>query len=81
MNQSILERVINIVSEITKEPNITQKSTQENTVGWDSLAYLVIAQEIEDNFGLQITAENIDLVASVSGIVELILNSKDIPYV
>ncbi len=81
MSESTLERVINIVSEITKEPNITQKSTQENTVGWDSLAYLVIAQELEDNFGVQITAENIDLVASVSGIVELILKSKDNPNV
>jgi len=76
VNQSTLERVVKIVSEITKEPNITQNSTQENTIGWDSLAYLVIAQELEDVFGIQITAENIDLVASVSGIVELIGNSK-----
>jgi acyl carrier protein len=76
MNQSVFDRVIKIVSEVTKEPNINQKSTQENTIGWDSLAYLVIAQEVEDNFSVQITAENIDLVSSVSGIVELVLNSK-----
>jgi len=75
MNQNMLERVIKIVSEITKEPGITQNSTQDNTIGWDSLAYLVIAQELEDVFGVQITAENIDLVASVKGIVELITNS------
>jgi acyl carrier protein len=72
MNQNALAQVIRIVSEITKEPNISLSSTQENTIGWDSLAYLVIAQELEDVFGVQITAENIDLAASVSGIVKLI---------
>lgn len=76
MDQSKLERVLKIVSEITKEPNITQNSTQENTVGWDSLAYLVIVQELEDVFGIQITSENIDLLASVKGILELISDSK-----
>ena len=74
MNPNALEQVIKIVSEITKEPNISLSSTQENTIGWDSLAYLVIAQELEDVFGVQITAENINLVASVSGIVKLISN-------
>lgn len=77
MVQSKLEQVIKIVSEITKEPNITQNSTQDNTVGWDSLAYLVIAQEIEDIFGVQITSENIDLLASVQGIMELISGFED----
>jgi acyl carrier protein len=76
MNQSALTQVIRIVSEITKEPNISLSSTQENTVGWDSLAYLVIAQEVEDVFGVQITAENINLAASVSGILKLISNSE-----
>jgi acyl carrier protein len=74
MNQNALAQVIKIVSEITKEPNISLSSTQENTIGWDSLAYLVIAQELEDVFGVQITAENIDLASSVSGIVKLISN-------
>jgi acyl carrier protein len=72
MNQDALAQIIRIVSEITKEPNISLSSTQENTIGWDSLAYLVIVQELEDVFGVQITAENIDLAASVSGIVKLI---------
>jgi|LauGreSBDMM110SN_4_FD.fasta_scaffold91551_2 acyl carrier protein len=74
MNQNALAQVIKIVSEITKEPNISLSSTQENTIGWDSLAYLVIAQELEDVFGVQITAENIDLASSVTGIVKLISN-------
>lgn len=72
MNQDALAQVIRIVSEITKEPNISLSSTQENTIGWDSLAYLVIVQELEDVFGVRITAENIDLAASVSGIIKLI---------
>ncbi len=77
----MLERVIEIVSEITKEPNITQNSTQGNTVGWDSLAYLVIVQELEEAFGLQITSENIDLLGSVSGILELVSSLEDEPHV
>ena len=77
MNQNALAQVIKIVSEITKEPNISLSSTQENTIGWDSLAYLVIAQELEDVFGVQITAENIDLASSVTGIVKLISNLED----
>jgi acyl carrier protein len=81
MEQSMLERVIEIVSEITKEPNITQNSTQGNTVGWDSLAYLVIVQELEEAFGLQITSENIDLLGSVSGILELVSSLEDEPHV
>jgi acyl carrier protein len=76
MNQNALARVIRIVSEITKEPNVSLSSTQENTIGWDSLAYLVIVQELEDVFGVQITADNIDLAASVSGILKLISNSE-----
>ena len=72
-----MERVLKIVSEITKEPNITQDSTKENTVGWDSLAYLVIVQELEDVFGVQITSENIDLLVSIKGILELVSDFKD----
>ena len=72
-----MERVLKIVSEITKEPNITQDSTQENTVGWDSLAYLVIVQELEDVFGVQITSENIDVLVSIKGILELVSDFKD----
>jgi acyl carrier protein len=72
MRQSPLERIIKIVSEATKDPEISLNSTQENTVGWDSLAYLVIAQQLEDVFGVEISAKNIDQVASVRGMLELV---------
>jgi acyl carrier protein len=76
MVPGILEKVIKMVSDVTKEPQISQDSNQENTTGWDSLAYLVIAQELEDSFHIEITADNIDKVSSVKGIVDLITKSN-----
>ena len=78
MIPNVLEKVIKMISDVTKEPQISQDSSQENTAGWDSLAYLVIAQELEDNFHLEITADNIDLISSVRGIVELITETKGV---
>ena len=78
MIPNVLEKVIKMISDVTKEPQISRDSSQANTPGWDSLAYLVIAQELEDNFHLEINADNIDLISSVRGIVDLITESTGV---
>ena len=68
----ILKDVIMIVREVTKDYNVNEDSNQQNTFSWDSLAYMVIAQNIEKHFSLPINSNNIDAMDSVSNIVNLI---------
>ena len=68
----ILKDVIMIVREVTKDYNVNEDSNQQNTFSWDSLAYMVIAQNVEKHFNLPINSNNIDAMDSVSNIVILI---------
>lgn len=76
MNQSIEARVIEIVQKITKDSSITRLTSQNEVVSWDSLAYLVIVAEVENEFGIVVSTENIDSFDSVENIIELILNAR-----
>ena len=66
------QQIIEIVKLATQNSSVDKHSTNENTNGWDSLAYLIIAQEIEDFFGIIVTSKNIDLLNSIQGILTVI---------
>jgi acyl carrier protein len=70
MNQNKIEQVIDIVRKATKNTNIDTHSSMQNTNGWDSLAYLVILQELEDVFELKLSSENINSFGSIKEIIE-----------
>lgn len=65
-----MEQVIQIVQRATKNFDVNEDSSMQNTEGWDSLAYLVILQELEDRFKLVLSPENINSFGSVIEIVE-----------
>ena len=67
-----LKIVLKNIKYITKNSNITPESTQENTEGWDSLAYMTIVAMVEKNFKVKITPNNIIKFDSVKSIVDLI---------
>ena len=70
MNQTKINQVIHIVQRATKNFEVDENSSMENTEGWDSLAYLVIVQELEDTFRLVLSPKNINSFGSVKEIVE-----------
>lgn len=70
MNQIKIDQVIQIVQRATKNFEVDENSSMQNTEGWDSLAYLVIVQELEDTFKLVLSPKNINCFGSVKEIVE-----------
>lgn len=68
-NDILTNQVIELVREVTKDSDISANSAQANTQSWDSLAYLVIAEELENRLGLVVDATNIDSLGSICEIV------------
>jgi acyl carrier protein len=81
MSNSIEQKVIEVVKEVTREPNIDINSTDQNVTDWDSMAYLVIASKIEDFFGVEVSINNIERFNSVSSIINLIRSGDKDPNV
>ena len=78
MSKSIEQKVIEVVKEVTREPNIDLNSTDQNVTDWDSMAYLLIASKIEEFFGVEVSIDNIEKFNSVRSIINLIsLGDKD----
>lgn len=73
----VTEKIVEIIKAVTKDPHINVMSSQQNCPTWDSLAYLVIAEEIENRFQVPISSVNINSLGSVIEIVEVILKSQD----
>jgi acyl carrier protein len=70
MSQTKIDQVVNIVQRATKNFNVDENSSMQNTEGWDSLAYLAILQELEDTFNLVLSPKNINSFGSVKEIIE-----------
>ena len=50
MSQRIEDQIIEIVKKVTHNSRVDINSTDKSVEGWDSLAYLLIAEKIEDLF-------------------------------
>jgi acyl carrier protein len=66
------KKIIKIVEQVTHDSGININSTDQNVDGWDSLAYLVIALKVEENFKIEITIQNIDKLNSIRNIIEIV---------
>ena len=53
---------------------ITLDTDQSNTANWDSLKMLMIVSELEETFKLQFEPEEMSLMNSYTGILEVINN-------
>ncbi len=73
MNNKNIEKIlIKNIKEITNNKNINIYSTQENSEGWDSLAYMTIVAMVEKKFKIEISYENIRKFNSVKSIIKII---------
>ena len=76
MNQRIEDQIIEIVKKVTHNSRVDINSTDKSVEGWDSLAYLLIAEKIEDLFDVEINNENIDRFSSIRNVLEMINENK-----
>ena len=53
--------IIDIVKEATRNNQIDENTSREPSA-WDSLAYMSIIAEVEVNYDIEITEENISLI-------------------
>ena len=75
-DQEIATDVIEIVKKATKSNEINTKSSMLNTENWDSLAYMTIVSELELNYAIEVTQENIQSFDSVESILSLLESDK-----
>ena len=71
-DSELTSSLIEIVKKATKSNEINIESSMFNTENWDSLAYMSIVSELELNYGIEITQENIQSFDSVKSILSLL---------
>jgi len=76
MNQRDVDQIIEIVKKVTHDSRVDINSTDKSVEGWDSLAYLLIAEKIEELFNIAINNENIDKFNSIQSVLEMINENK-----
>lgn len=74
MNQSLFERVRQLVADIFNLPQsrIEPSSSPDTIAGWDSLQHLNLTLALEQEFGVQFTPEEINQLLSVELIADLL---------
>jgi len=76
MNQRTEDQIIEIVKKVTHNSRVDINSTDKSVEGWDSLAYLLIAEKIEELFDVEMNNENIDRFGSIRNVLEMINENK-----
>lgn len=76
MNQRTEDQIIEIVKKVTHNSRVDINSTDKSVEGWDSLAYLLIAEKIEELFDVEMNNENIDRFSSIRNVLEMINENK-----
>ena len=74
--EELIQAIIEIVKEATRSNNVSKDSSTDTLSEWDSLAYMSILSEIEVEYSLEITEDNIEKFNSISSIVGIIQKNK-----
>jgi acyl carrier protein len=79
MDQTILDRVRNIISNLMKVPidEVTISSSPATIKTWDSLQHLNLILSLEETFGLQFSPEETIELLNVETIVLLVEEKKN----
>ncbi len=72
----LTDRIKAILLDELKLETVSDDAKQEHYTEWDSLAYLGIIGALEEEFGIQITPENINNFNSIPNIVKEITKCK-----
>tara|TARA_B100000401_G_C52683201_1_gene660756 strand:+ start:557 stop:805 length:249 start_codon:yes stop_codon:yes gene_type:complete len=75
-NENLVSSIIDIVKEATRNNQINENTSRDNLPAWDSLAYMSIIAEVEVNYDIEITEENISSFDSIKSIVEIIKDNN-----
>ena len=70
------ERLKSLLASILGVESVSDHATQEDHPEWDSMAYMSVVAGVEDEFGVEATAENIESFASIDGILDVIGNAQ-----
>ena len=68
-----LNKIKEIICEVLNIDEIDDNAKQEDYIEWDSLAYLSIISELEDQFNIDISSKNINNFGSVQNILTNIM--------
>ena len=80
--QEIFERIRNVVAESSASEVDLDNVTEDTTIaelGFDSLAVLDLLFDLEQEFGIQITAEQIQQIATVAELVTFLKTRLEAP--
>ena len=66
----MIDKVKNVLLDALNLEFISDDAKQADYAEWDSLAYLRVISALEEEFGIVITAENIDHFNSISSIID-----------
>ena len=69
-----LERIADIIQDVTQNPSveILADTTAAQVEGWDSLSHIYIIAEIEDAFGIRMTAQEGGSAKTVGDLVAIV---------
>jgi len=74
-DKEIQEKVVKLIAKTLNIDEISVEDSQENILEWDSMAYLSILACLEDEFGLEISQDNINNFVSVKSIISEVKNA------
>ena len=71
---STLDRIATIIKDVTQNENatISATSTAADIEGWDSLSHIYIIAEVEDAFGIRMTAQEGSAIKNVGDLIHLV---------
>ena len=71
-HEELTQDIVEIVKNATRNVEVNKDSSTQNLSQWDSLAYMSILSEVEINYEVEITEENINDFDSIESIVNIV---------
>ena len=71
------DRLKELLKSVLGVDTVTDHASQEEHAEWDSMAYMSVVARVEDEFGVEATAENIEEFASLDGILKVIETTRN----
>ena len=74
MNETVLARVQRIVAALFDAPpeSITVDCSPQTLPKWDSMGHLTLVLQLEEDFGVQLTAEEVESMQSIGDVVRVL---------
>jgi len=71
------ERLRYLLQSVLGIETISEHGRQDDYVEWDSLAYMSVVARVEDEFDVEVTAENIEAFGSIDTILKEIEKTRN----